>query len=108
MNELTLDLGPLPSDPAARSLEDRFREFHAANPALYVELVKVARGLKAKGHDRFGIGLCAEVVRWQSMVTTTGDPFKVNNDYRSRYARLIARNEPDLAEVFETRSLRAA
>lgn len=108
MTTQQLLFGPLPADEAERTLEERFRAFHEANPQVYAELVRLARDLVAKGHSRFGIGLLFEVLRWQRMLATTGDDFKLNNNWRSRYARLIDRNEPDLAGVFETRELRAA
>jgi hypothetical protein len=37
------------------------------------------------------------------MLSTRGDEFKLNNDYRAPYARLIMRREPDLDGLFETR-----
>lgn len=35
------------------------------------------------------------------------DPFKLNNDYTSHYARLVMKNESDLSDFFELRKLRA-
>ena len=34
--------------------------------------------------------------------------FKLNNDFTSRYARLIMQQEPDLEDFFEVRVLRSA
>ena len=45
------------------------------------------------------------------MVETTGDEptdFKVNNNFASRYARIIMDNEPDLHGLFELRKIRTA
>jgi hypothetical protein len=36
------------------------------------------------------------------------EPFRLNNNFTSRYARLLADQEPELADVFETRRLRSA
>lgn len=51
-----------------------------------------------------------EVLRWQHAVSTDDptSPFLLNNNWRSRYARLIAEQEPDLHHAFELRELRAA
>jgi hypothetical protein len=38
---------------------------------------------------------------------TVGDDFKLNNNYHSRYARLIMEREPGLDGFFETRGLRS-
>lgn len=89
------------------TLEERFEEFHDKNPHVYVALVKLARQLMARGHKKIGIAMLWEVLRWQSMLQTEGDPFKLNNDYKSRYARLIMAIEPDLEGVFDLRELKA-
>lgn len=95
--------GGLPPEVAAQ----RFENFHAANPHVYTALVALARRLKNRGHQRIGMGMLFEVLRWQWMMGTD-DPhseYRLNNNYRSRYARLIMQQEPDLADVFETRRL---
>lgn len=111
-DELTLfDTAPLVvASPQPGTIEEAFLEFHTANPWVYDALVKLARDLLERGHNRCGIGMLFEVLRWQWARSTT-DPsseFKLNNNYRSRYARLIMEREPDLAEAFEVRGLRAA
>lgn len=92
------------------SIQERFEEFHALNPWVYHRLVVLARDLKRRGRRKLGIGMLWEVLRWQAYAATV-DPssdFKLNDHYRSRYARLIADREPDLADAFETRLLRSA
>lgn len=91
-----------------RTIAERFWEFHRANPWVYDALVKLTRDWLALGHERIGIGMLFEVLRWERGQTTVGDEFKLNNTYRSRYVRLIIRREPDLASAFETRELKAA
>jgi hypothetical protein len=49
-----------------------------------------------------------EVLRWRHTLRTGGDEFKLNNNYRSYYSRLIMLTEADLTDVFETRRLHAA
>ena len=84
---------------------DQFAHYDAVNPHVYHALVRLARGLVANGRRRFGIGMLFEVLRWETAMSTTGDDFKLNNNHRSRYARLIMATCPDLANVFETREL---
>jgi hypothetical protein len=91
------------------SIQQRFEDFDAANPWVYLELVRMARQARANGARRLGIGQLFEVLRWQTAMTTRSwDGFKLNNSLRSRYARMIMDREPDLADIFETRELRAA
>lgn len=92
------------------TLQDQFEDFHDLNPWVYSDLVILTRDLVNRGHRRVGIGMLFEVLRWQRMMSTQDNAsgFKLNNNYRSRYARLIMDNEPDLRDVFETRELRTA
>lgn len=109
VDELTLfELGPFVSPPPAGSIAADFAAFHEHNRWVYDALVTMAYRLRNSGHDRIGIGMLFEVLRWQWYTTTStlGD-YKLNNNYRSRYARLIMECEPGLAGVFETRSLSA-
>jgi hypothetical protein len=91
-----------------RSIDQRFRDFHAENPGVYDELVKMARQVLARGYTRIGIELIWSGYRWNRMLRTTPDEygFKLNDHFRSRYARLIMAQEPDLADLFHIRTLR--
>lgn len=92
------------------SLHDKFIAFYQANPSVYAELVKLARDFKNAGHKKMGIGMLWEVLRWQRAMKTVdpnGDDWKLNNDFRSRYARTIMQNEPDLRGFFEVRELKS-
>lgn len=88
-------------------IEQDFNEFQAKNPRVYIQLVSLARELKSKGHRKIGIGMLFEVIRWQTMLRTYGDVYKLNNNYRSRYARKIMSQEPDLDGFFELRELKS-
>ena len=46
-----------------------------------------------------------EVIRWQHLVHTRGDVFALNNNYTSRYVRLISEQHPELASMFELRRI---
>lgn len=91
----------------ADPIDARFLEFHHANPAVYSALVSLARQWKEAGHERCSMDMLVHIVRWQYGTSTQSDDgFKINDHYVSRYARLIAANEPALAEMFTTRALR--
>lgn len=89
------------------TLDERFAVFHMLNGHVYDRLRALALELVDHGRTRIGIGMLFEVLRWQQSLDTLGDVWKLNNSYRSRYARLLAANEPRLADVFETRELRS-
>ena len=105
INTVTVDM----TKPASsKTIQENFEKFHALNPRVYELLVDMTRNLLARGHKMVGIGMLFEVLRWKYMMTTTdpGSEFKLCNNYRSRYARLIMRQEVDLANCFTTRDLR--
>ncbi len=97
-----------PRESVDDRINRRFAAFHQANPNVYDELVRLSRQAKAAGRERVGLRMLFEVVRWNQLTSTTGDQFKLNDNYISRYARLIMDQEPDLAGLYETRELRAA
>lgn len=91
------------------NLDIQYLRFHKDNPQVYTELVMLARDLKARGHETVGIGMLFEVVRWTRFTQTNdkNSDFKLNNNYRSRYARAIMDLEPDLEGIFNLRELKA-
>ena len=90
------------------SIQDQFEAFHRENPLIYKYLVDRARQVKARGRKNYSIKTLWELLRWHvdTQSQRPGD-FKLNNNYASRYARLIMQREPDLAGFFNTRGLRA-
>ena len=97
-----------PMGPSPKSIDEKFWAFHAAHPEVYDELVMLARQGVRAGRRRFGMKQLFEVLRWNRTLrglSAEGEVFKLNNNYTSRYARLVMGCEPDLAKAFETRTL---
>jgi hypothetical protein len=91
------------------TIQERFEAFHEANPWVYRALVSLTRDWIGKGHDRIGIKMLTEIIRWHyGRQTTDSTGFRLNNNYPSRYVRLIITEHPEWAPVFETRELRSA
>jgi hypothetical protein len=90
------------------TLAERFVRFHMRSPEVYSTLVELARRwVQATGRNRLGIATLYERARWELALATSDADFKLNNDYRAFYARLIMLQEPDLADLFELRSSEA-
>lgn len=100
-------MGPNQSVLDGSSIQQRFVAFHAANPQVYETLVRLAREAIA-ADKKVGIGLLWEVMRWELLMKTSDSEYRLNNNYRSRYARLIGLQEPDLEDLFSIRRLRTA
>jgi hypothetical protein len=98
----------VPSIPTAvDSIQRRFNKFHFSNPHVYRALVALARKAKASGIKTYGIAGLYEKLRWDMNVETVGvtEQFKLSDNFKSRYARLIMSQERDLAGFFTTKKL---
>lgn len=100
---------PPPKTPGGRrlSIAEQFMAFHKHNPQVYQALRHLAINLVASGRKRGSINQLFEVLRYEYSLRTKGDEYKLNNNYRSYYARLLMNNEPALRGWFETRDLRS-
>ena len=88
------------------TIGERFLAFHIANPWIGDELEKLAEIEYRNGDGKIGIKYLIEVLRWNYRRATTGQPFRISNDYSSRYARLLVERRPEFATLFDTRELR--
>ena len=84
-------------------MEAEFEQFHRENPGVYASLVALCQLARARGIARWGIGRLWEVLRWNAAMETDAAEYKLNNNHRAYYARMIMDREADLAEFFETR-----
>lgn len=107
--QLQLELGDLviPRYRRGASIQENFAEFHAANPWVLTALEKLTADYIATGARALGIGMLWEVIRWQYVSQARGSVFKANNNFRSRYVRLMLERHPEWRTVFATRDLRA-
>ena len=101
----------LEAHPSAREsrddrIEREFNAYHAAHPWIIERIVSMVKRYKQVGRRR-GIGFFFEVLRHERLIESGDvDGFKLNNNYRSRYARLIEREHPSLRGFFRKRRLR--
>ena len=84
-----------------------FHEFHGEHPEVYELLVMLARrARKRRPGQMIGAKALWERARWEFTWERQDSEYKLNNNFTSRYARLIAKREKDLADAFEFRKLR--
>ena len=88
------------------TLEERFERFHAANPHIYKTLKEMALALKVAGLKRYGIDALFGFLRFNHSIRTQGDGFKLNNDFKAFYSRMLMEEEEELTGFFEVRSTR--
>lgn len=88
------------------TIEQRWEAWSAANPWVLDRAERLLQNWFAAGHKRGSLKQVWEVIRYD-YGTTTGDAFKVNNDYTSRAARDLLERHPEWADLIQTRELRA-
>jgi hypothetical protein len=77
----------------ALSTAEQFQVFHKDNPHVYDALEDLAWEAQAKGYKRWGISGMYEILRWRGKLRTKGDKdFKLRNDFRAFYARMLLAN----------------
>ena len=98
--------------PLQDTIQSRFEAFDKANPRIYEYVKRFALEAKHSGRPHFGIAAIIERARWELAIsvvkTSFDDDWKINNDYRSRYARRLMSEVPELAGFFRVRDLRTA
>jgi len=91
-------------------IDKEFAKFHTKHPEVLEQLINHLARLHAEGRARYGVGAVFENFRWHRRIPKEDDPeetYKLNNNYRSRYARLIVALRPELDGVIELRALRS-
>jgi hypothetical protein len=89
------------------TLQERFELFHAEHADIYDLFKRFTLEMARSGRSRYGAKSLMERVRWHHATTSGGGDFKINNNFTSRYVRLLLQERPDLAGFFETRRLKA-
>jgi hypothetical protein len=90
----------------AEGAEKAFWEFHNKYPQVADQLFKLAFEAKLTGHRKLGVKMLYEVLRWNVLMGHVKDVagIKLNNNYASRYARLIMATHmcrPDCAGCYD-------
>lgn len=86
------------------TIERRFNEFHKQNPHVYMALEDLALRAHAAGVKRLGIAALVETLRYSASLQTVGDAYKINNNFRSLYARLLIHQHPELRGLLNLRT----
>ena len=86
-----------------RELIRKFTEFHNNNPHVYDELRDLALRAKRHGRKNYSINGLYQVLRWHRNFETNDPDFKLGNNHRAYYARLLMAQEPELKGFFRTR-----
>ena len=91
------------------TIQERFERFHAANPQVYRAIVILSRQSIAVGATRLSMNQIFETLRASYQIArTSNDSYKINNDFRAPFARLLVETLPEMRPYFEIRHRKAA
>lgn len=98
---------PIPIRRASTSLDDRFARWIGHYPDVLDLFVQFARELIRSGRSRYSAKAIVERIRWHYATSAHGsdEEFALNNSYTSRLVRLAIVAAPDIASLFQFRSL---
>jgi hypothetical protein len=80
-----------------------YERWDDANPDFYRQFQRFTLELLGAGRTRVAAAWIFERIRWESLMKTQGEPFKLNNSYRAIYARRFMFDFPNHDGVFELR-----
>lgn len=87
------------------TIDKKFIAFHQNNRHIYQDILRYTKQVWDSGHRNFGMKAIFERIRWDYTVYSTGIPFKLNNNYTSRYAKLVERDLPHTRGFFRNREI---
>ena len=92
------------------TLQERFEQFHQQNSHIYDMLVELSRKMKAKKTMRqWSVYAAYELVRYQwNNRTRSFDDYKLPNEFRPIYSRLIMEQNPTLTVSFVPRAAKVS
>ena len=92
--------------PIRITIQEQYEAFSKEHPEVKIYLVALAFEVQRKGYANYGISPLWERMRWHFHIEQDlGEDFKLNNNYRSRYARTIMAENPKLEGFFRLREL---
>jgi hypothetical protein len=87
-------------------LLNRFAAYHQHNPSVLEDFADFARQMRSAGKQKYAAIAIISQIRWQHDLETTGDEFKINNDYAALYARMLMAIDPSFTGFFDLRAMK--
>jgi len=88
-----------------KGLLKKFEKYHKENRAVFLGFTRLAIKMKSAGHSKYSHVTIIEALRW-SIDIKGGKPFKINNDFKALYARLMIHYWPHFEGFFSLRKMK--
>jgi hypothetical protein len=80
-------------------------DWHKANPQVWDYFEHFSLEAVSKGRTKISHWLIINRIRWEVNIVTTGEEFKISNDYIAFYARLWKAKYPQYKNLFTTKRM---
>tara|TARA_R110000787_G_scaffold89941_1_gene190389 strand:- start:160 stop:471 length:312 start_codon:yes stop_codon:yes gene_type:complete len=88
------------------NLKQKWWNWHKENPEFYSMFEDFTFQAINRGHKRLSAWLIVNRIRWETMIVTTGDDYKISNDYIAFYSRLFMHDHPEYKGFFKTKTMK--
>ncbi len=88
------------------TLKEKFAEWDEDNPEVYELFCRFTFEAIERGHKRLSAWMIANRIRWETSVVTTGNDYKISNDFIAFYARKFMEQNPQYDGFFKTKAMK--
>jgi hypothetical protein len=88
-----------------REKKEAWWAWHKENPQVWKYFERFAFEAIAHNRKKISHWLIINRIRWETSIVTTGDDFKISNDYIAFYARLWKAKYPQHKDLFNTKRM---
>ena len=89
----------------ADQIHKDFEIFHLQNPMVWELFKKYVLIIIKRDFKHYGASAVFERIRWHVQIETTGQEFKLNNNFCAYYARMFEEEYPGHGGFFRSREL---
>jgi hypothetical protein len=93
-------------DKSFQERKNEWADFHRENPLIWHYFEKFAFEALANKRKKISHWLIVNRVRWEVYIVTTGEEFKISNNYIAFYARFWQETHPLHKELFNTKRMK--
>ncbi len=88
------------------TLKEKFDIWNEENPEVYKLFCKFTFQAIERGHKSLSAWMIVNRIRWETSVVTTGDEYKVSNDFVALYARKFMGDYPQYDGFFRVKKMK--
>ena len=89
-------------------LKKRFDKWDVENPEVYELFKRFTFEAINKGHTKLSAWMIANRIRWETSIVTTGNDYKISNDFIALFARKFMEDYPLHDGFFRTKQMKRA